>query len=69
MVRKPAEMVAFAGIKPGDKVKLKLTRRGQTRDVSLKLAAREREEYGLVDLPQVTAEQRARRALWIGTTQ
>jgi len=57
----------LSALKPGDTVKLKVTRRGQARDIALKLGAREREDYSLVDLPQVTPEQRARRAQWIGT--
>jgi predicted metalloprotease with PDZ domain len=53
-----------ATMEPGSTVKLKISSRNRTRDVKLKLTARQDVEYSFVDLPTVTPAQRARRSAW-----
>jgi predicted metalloprotease with PDZ domain len=55
----------FAAMKPGDTVKLKIRRGGSPHDLQFRLGSRTQDDYTLVDLPQVTPEQRERRRQWI----
>ena len=52
----------LAGLKPGDDVRLTLS---GGREVTLKLGSRNEDTYSIVDVDNVTAEQRARRAAWV----
>jgi len=55
-----------AQMHPGDTLKLRVVGRdGTARNVKIKLGAREREEFRVVNLPDITPEQRARRAAWL----
>jgi predicted metalloprotease with PDZ domain len=55
----------FASMKPGSEVRLQLSTRGSTHEVTFKLGSREVREYALVEVPHATDEQRARRKLWL----
>src|SRR5207248_2449809 len=55
----------FASMKPGDTLKLKVRRGNSTHDLQFRLGSRMQDDYTLVDLPQVTPEQRERRRQWI----
>jgi predicted metalloprotease with PDZ domain len=55
----------FASMKPGSEVRMQISSRGTTREVTLKLGSREVRNYVLAELPQVTREQRERRKLWL----
>ncbi len=56
----------MAGLKPGDKIVLKVRgRRGGERELRWKAGSREEMSYELKDTEKITAEQRARRAAWL----
>jgi predicted metalloprotease with PDZ domain len=50
---------------PGSTVRLRIENRRGARDVRIKLGARLEQVHELMDLPTVTAEQRAHRTAWI----
>ncbi len=52
----------LANARPGDEVRLTLS---SGREVTYKLGSRSEDSYSLVDLDNVTPEQRARRAAWV----
>jgi predicted metalloprotease with PDZ domain len=56
---------AIAGMQPGDTLRLKVRGRRGNRELKIKLGAREEQDFAVVDLPEVTAGQRARRAAWL----
>ncbi len=56
----------FTGNRPGDTVKMKITRRGATREVHLKLGERQTSDYRFVEVSGITPQQRARRDVWLG---
>jgi predicted metalloprotease with PDZ domain len=55
----------IAQMDPGSTVKLKVSSRNRTREVKLKLTSKQDVEYSFAELPNATAEQRARRAAWM----
>lgn len=55
----------LAAMGPGDTVRLKLRHNGQRREVKLKLASHQAEEYSLQDIVDITPAMRARRAAWL----
>ena len=56
---------ALAGLRPGDKIKIRVQNRDGEREMSWKLDGREGSRLELRDLPAITTEQRARRAAWL----
>ena len=53
-------------MKPGETVRLKLrSRAGAEREVKIKLGLSKRTEYTLVDVEDITSEQRLHRAAWL----
>jgi predicted metalloprotease with PDZ domain len=58
----------IAAMKPGDVVRVKITRRGAMHELKLTLGNREQDQYLLVDLDNITPQQRARRAVWLRTS-
>jgi predicted metalloprotease with PDZ domain len=57
---------AVAALRPGDTLRLRVASRKGERDIKLRLVRREEEQFGLVEVERATAEQRARRAAWLG---
>ena len=55
----------MARMQIGDSVRLRVSRRGGSREVTFKLGGREEEQYALVDADNVTRGQRRRRSAWI----
>jgi predicted metalloprotease with PDZ domain len=55
----------LAQMRPGSMIHLVLENRRGRREVTLRLGAREEQEYQLEDLPAVTSGQRAHRTAWI----
>jgi predicted metalloprotease with PDZ domain len=55
----------IAMMEPGSTVKLKVSSHNHTREVKYKLAAKQDVDFGFTELPDATAEQKARRAAWI----
>lgn len=55
----------IASLRPGDTVKLRIFGRKGNREVRVKLAGREQDDFTVSDLPQVTPAQRARRNAWL----
>jgi predicted metalloprotease with PDZ domain len=53
--------------KPGDAVKLKITRGGRAQEISYALGSRDEQRYSLADVDGITPAQRERRAIWLGT--
>jgi len=49
----------------GESLKLRVSGHDGQRDVKVKLAGRERDEFAIVSAPTLTADQRARRAAWL----
>lgn len=66
---KPAEQEArqeLARLHPGDTLTVMVrSRRGAERELKWKVGSREEVSYEVQDLPQVSSEQRARRAAWL----
>jgi len=60
---------ALSQKKPGDNVKLKITRNGRQQDIAFALGSREEQQYVLTDVDNITDAQRARRAIWLGTQE
>ncbi len=58
---------AVEELKPGDSITLKLRAREGEREISFKAGSREEEQYAVVDVENVTPEQRARRAWWLNS--
>lgn len=56
---------AISGMQPGDTLRLKVRGRRGSRELKIKLGAREEQDFAIVELPQVSAAQRARRAAWL----
>ncbi len=56
---------AISAMRPGETLRLKVRGRRGSRDLKIKLGAREEQEFAIVDLANVTAGQRARRAAWL----
>ncbi len=52
-------------VNPGDTLTLKVRSHGTERELKWKVGSRQEISYEVRDLPQVTAEQRARRAAWL----
>ena len=55
----------FDAMKPGDTLKMKVRRGGSAHDLQFRLGSRTEDDYTLIDLLQVTPEQRERRRRWI----
>lgn len=55
----------LAGHKPGETLTFRFTSRGRTTNVKVTLKPSNQTGYTLLDLPNVSAEQRAQRAAWI----
>ena len=55
----------FEARKPGDTLKVKVRRGGSAHDLQYRLGSRTQDDYTLLDLPQVTPEQRESRRQWI----
>jgi predicted metalloprotease with PDZ domain len=56
----------LARLAPGDTLAVKVRpRRGAERELKWKIGSRQEISYQLKDLENVTAEQRARRAMWL----
>ncbi|MCI0356815.1 MAG: PDZ domain-containing protein, partial [Acidobacteria bacterium] len=53
------------GMVAGDTVRLRVTGRKGSREIKIRLAGRDEESFTIVDLPQVTPQQRARRNAWL----
>ena len=60
---------AIAQRKPGETVKLTVTRNGRAQDITFALGSRQEHQYRLVDLDNLTDAQRARRQIWFGTQE
>ena len=56
---------AISLMRPGDTVRLKVRGRRGSREVRIRLGSREEQDFAIVDLPNVTAAQHARRAAWL----
>ncbi len=56
---------AISGMRPGDTLRLKVRGRRGVREVKIRLGAREEQDFAIVEMPNVTAAQRARRAAWL----
>ncbi len=54
-------------LKPGDTVNLRVRGRAGERDLTFVLGSREEDDFALVSLENVTAEQRARRTRWLNS--
>ena len=55
----------LGSLRPGDVIRLRVRQRGNERDLQWKVGSREEAEYRLVDVANITPEQRARRAAWL----
>jgi predicted metalloprotease with PDZ domain len=55
----------LSGRKPGETVNFRFNAHGKIVNVKVVLKSASDQSYTLVDLPNVTAEQRAQRAAWI----
>ena len=60
---------ALSQKKPGENVKLKVTRNGRQQDIAFALGSRDEQQYVLVDVDNITDAQRTRRAIWLGTQE
>ena len=58
---------ALAELKPGDALKVKIRRADGERELHFPAGSREEERFAIVDLDNVTPEQRARRTLWLAS--
>jgi predicted metalloprotease with PDZ domain len=56
---------AIAAMRPGDTLRMKVRGRRGGREVKIKLGSREEQDFAIVELANVTAAQRARRAAWL----
>ena len=56
---------ALPSMNPGDTLRLKISRGGQPLELQFKLGSRSEPQYRLVDLDQITPQQRARRNQWL----
>jgi predicted metalloprotease with PDZ domain len=63
----PASVRALGQKKPGDTVKLKVIRNARAQEISFALGSRAEQQSRLVDVDGMTAAQRERRAIWLGT--
>ncbi|MGH8459480.1 MAG: PDZ domain-containing protein, partial [Nevskiales bacterium] len=55
------------GLAPGDTVRLRITGRKGSREIKIGVTGRAEESFAIVDLPQVTPQQRARRNAWLNS--
>jgi predicted metalloprotease with PDZ domain len=55
----------LAHYQPGDTIHLRVTGRKGTREIKLRLGSRQENDYALVDVPNITPLQRARRKAWL----
>ncbi len=58
---------ALADLKPGDPLSVKIRRPQGETELQFKAGSRDEEQFSIVDLDGVTADQRARRALWLSS--
>ncbi len=55
------------GMVAGDTLRLRVTGRKGSREIKMRVSGREEESFAIVDLPQVTPQQRARRNAWFNS--
>lgn len=58
-----ADMIS--SLRPGETLKLRILGRKGNRDIKIKLGGTEQQDFTVIDLPQVTPAQRARRNAWL----
>lgn len=55
------------GVAVGEVLKLRVTGRKGSRELKMRVTGRDEESFAIVDLPQVTPQQRARRNAWLNS--
>ncbi len=60
-------LASLPDLNPGDSARVRVRGRGGERDLSFVLGSREKDDFALVNLDNVTAEQRARRVRWLSS--
>jgi predicted metalloprotease with PDZ domain len=55
------------GMVAGDSLRLRVTGRKGSREIKIRVTGRDEESFAIVDLPHVTAQQRARRNAWLNS--
>jgi predicted metalloprotease with PDZ domain len=64
----PADLESvIAVLEPTGVLRLRIGGRAGERDLKLKLTSKEQEDYALVDVDNITPQQHARRAAWLGS--